>query len=145
MTSLITEQSETTGIVVLYDGACTFCTRWARRAERWLPKRGFRFAPLPVAGDEMKVVTTTGEMLGGADAAVYLARHMWWAWPVWAVSRLPGVMAVLRRGYRWVAANRYCVGGACHFGVRRLVGAVPVTTGKERQSGDKSPHSITEW
>ncbi len=98
---------------VLYDADCAFCTRWARRGERWLAGRGYRFEPLSVPSAEMKLVTTTGRALGGADAVVALAREIWWAWPVWLVSRMPGIMALFRAGYRRFAAKRYCFNGGC--------------------------------
>lgn len=99
-------------LVVFYDGECAFCTRWARRGRAWL---GFRFVAVAngAAEIEMKVVTDAGAWLRGADAIVFLCRHVWWLWVVWAVSRLPGMMRVLRWTYRWVAANRYCLNGAC--------------------------------
>lgn len=62
---------------------------------------------------EMRVLLADGKILGGADAVVYLARRIWWLWPLWAVSLVPGAMPLLRRGYRWFAANRYCIGGKC--------------------------------
>jgi len=46
---------------------------------------------------------------------VYLARRIWWAWPLWAVSRLPVVMRLLDCGYRWFAARRYCLNGSCEI------------------------------
>lgn len=93
---------------MFYDAQCRFCTTWARRGERWLGKRGFRFAPLSEPADEMKLVTNSGEVIGGARAVVYLARQIWWARPLWAVSRIPGVLGLLECGYSRVAAGRYC-------------------------------------
>ena len=108
MNSVITEITDTSGGCVFYDAQCRFCTTWARRGERWLGKRGFRFAPLSEPADEMKLVTNSGEVIGGARAVVYLARQIWWAWPLWAVSRIPGVLGLLECGYSRVAAGRYC-------------------------------------
>lgn len=77
--------------------------------------RGYRFEPFPRAAgtaattpDEMKVVTAAGDVLGGADAVVHLARQIWWAWPLWLVSYVPGMVPVLRWGYRQVAQRRHC-------------------------------------
>src|SRR5580704_5443327 len=108
MNSVITEITDKNGGIVFYDAECRFCTTWARRGERWLRKRGFRFAPLPEAADEMRLRTTDGETIGGAQAMVYLARRVWWAWPLWAMSRVPGVMRLLERGYCWFALRRNC-------------------------------------
>ena len=108
MNSVITETTDKNGGYVYYDAECRFCTTWARRGERWLGGRGFRFAPLSEPADEMKLVTHGGEIIGGARALVYLARRVWWAWPLWAVSRIPMVMRLLECGYRRVAARRNC-------------------------------------
>lgn len=103
-----TERTDNNVSRVFYDANCAFCTRWARRGQRWLAGKGYRFEPMPVAGDEMKVVTGTGQEFGGAEAVAYLARQLWWAWPLSALSRLPGMMRLLRWGYRLVAARRHC-------------------------------------
>ncbi len=113
MNSVITEITDNKGGVVFYDADCRFCTSWARRGERWLEKRGFRFAPLPEAAAEMRLLTADGETIGGAQAMSYLARQVWWAWPLWAMSRIPGATRLLEGGYRWFAARRYCLNGAC--------------------------------
>src|ERR1039458_9906211 len=108
MNSVITEITETNGGCVFYDAQCRFCTTWARRGERWLGKRGFRFAPLSELADELKLVTGSGETIGGARAVVYLARQIWWAWPLWAISRDPGVMRQLECVYRRFSSRRNC-------------------------------------
>jgi predicted DCC family thiol-disulfide oxidoreductase YuxK len=70
---------------------------------------------------EMRVLTVSGHVLGGADALLYLAhelgasRRVWWPRPLTIVSKLPLVMPVLRFAYRWVARRRYCGQGACRF------------------------------
>ena len=66
------------------------------------------FQPLPAPAEEMKVVTAAGETMGGAAALVYLARRLWWTWPLWAISRLPGMMGLLAHGYRKLARRRNC-------------------------------------
>lgn len=57
---------------------------------------------------EMVVLTSSGEIYGGADAIVFLSQRIWWAWPVYLFSKLPGVMFLLRTGYQWVADHRKC-------------------------------------
>ena len=108
MTSVITEITDINVGCVFYDAECRFCTAWARRGARWLRKRGFRYAPLTKPADAMKLVTSGGETIGGARAVVYLARRIWWAWPLWAMSRVPGVMRLLECGYHRVAVSRNC-------------------------------------
>lgn len=131
MISLITEITDAKGRRarrgwVCFDRECATCVWLARRLRPALEKRGFGLAalqdprvallfgmPAEELLREMRLVTSEGEFYSGADAVVYLAHHMWWAWPVYALSWLPGLRSVLRTGYRWFAAHRRCAGSAC--------------------------------
>ena len=62
---------------------------------------------------EMRVITTEGKVYGGASAIVYLARKIWWAWPLYAAAQLPFVSHLLDAGYRWFADHRTCSSGKC--------------------------------
>jgi predicted DCC family thiol-disulfide oxidoreductase YuxK len=62
---------------------------------------------------EMQLLLSDGTRYGGADAAVALAREIWWARPLVWISRIPGMMEILRKGYRWVAAQRSCAAEVC--------------------------------
>jgi len=62
---------------------------------------------------EMRVATADGNLYGGAQAIVYLARQIWWAWPLYAAAKLPGVPRILDAGYRWFADHRTCASGMC--------------------------------
>ena len=122
------------GYVIFYDGRCRFCTNSKRTVER-LPSRadlafvdiqdGLLMSRYPMvdpraAQGQMYVLAPDGSLAGGFDAIVSL------------LPALPGLRAlrpllapepvrkVGRRLYRWVARNRYrlggmtpCVGGAC--------------------------------
>jgi predicted DCC family thiol-disulfide oxidoreductase YuxK len=114
---------------LFFDADCKFCTRIARWLAPIMQRRGMALAPLQhpsVAellglshGDlmkEMQFLLSDGSRYGGADAAVELARQIWWAAPLVWVSRIPGMMDVLRKGYRWVAANRKCAAAQCPAG-----------------------------
>ena len=118
---------------ILYDGDCRFCTASARRFDRIFRRRGFLFLPLqtnwvlkrlglkPGAPlEEMRVLTCDGRDIGGADAVILLARKIWWAWPFFALARLPGMRDILNRAYRWIAARRGCNHIACDIKKRRL-------------------------
>lgn len=117
---------------VLYDGDCRLCVDLARRLGPWLASTGFELAPLQSEtgrallaereGDllrEMAVVTPEGEIFGGAEACVFLARYLWWARPLRLLAALPGARRLLDRLYRWVADDRHCYGGACDAAPRR--------------------------
>jgi predicted DCC family thiol-disulfide oxidoreductase YuxK len=106
---------------ILYDGDCRSCTASARRFDRIFRSRRFLFLPLqtnwvmkrldlePGAPlEEMRVLTSDGRDIGGADAVIFLARQIWWAWPFVALARLPGMHKLLDRSYRWIAAHRGC-------------------------------------
>ncbi len=129
--SLVTEHTKLTEFQdrkswLLYDGNCPICRRLAERFATTLRRRGFDLAPLQSQWvhsrlgsltceppDEMLILSSTGNILGGADAVVFLARRIWWAYPLYAIARLPGVMWLLGHLYRWVAKNRDCFGGVC--------------------------------
>ena len=114
----MTEISETSNPackVVLYDDACGMCLRTVARLRPLLEPRGFRFDAFPAGVEkiEMKLMQPDGQVIGGADAVVAMARAVWWLRPLTFLTRLPGVMPLLRRAYRKVAANRHCISGAC--------------------------------
>ena len=96
---------------IFYDGTCSFCTQWARRGEAL----GFRCEPLNDGRTAavMKVRTAEGTELGGAEAIAHLCRQVWWLWPVWWVSRMPGIGRAGRWGYAVVASRRHCRRDGC--------------------------------
>ena len=104
---------------ILYDGKCPSCTASARRFSRVFRRRGYLFLPLQTEWvmqrlalepgaplEEMHVLTNDSRDIAGADAVIFLARQIWWAWPVVAFAQLPGMHELLDRGYRWIAAHR---------------------------------------
>jgi predicted DCC family thiol-disulfide oxidoreductase YuxK len=111
---------------IYYDDECQFCRGMLRRFGRTLARRRFIFVPLQAPGaarllgvsdehllDEMRVRLDNGAVFGGASALVAIARRIWWAWPLWALSRVPGAMPLMNAAYRWIARNRHCLNGAC--------------------------------
>ncbi|MEY2560648.1 MAG: hypothetical protein QOG51_1063 [Verrucomicrobiota bacterium] len=152
---MISELTETTEVKeavsfrgwIFYDRDCSFCRELALRFENVFAKRGFCFEPLQQewvqerlnltreeALEEMRVLTGTGEVFGGADAVIFLSRQLWWARPLAFLARLPFVHAVLQRLYRWVAAHRTCAinnAAAPKFSVRTrwvLLAILPLVT-----------------
>jgi predicted DCC family thiol-disulfide oxidoreductase YuxK len=114
------------GGIVLYDGQCGFCSRWVKRWERTLARRGFEIASLdePWVAEQLKqsheelvtdirLLTASGQLISGADVYLYVARRIWWAWPFYAVFSLPGFNRLIHAGYRWFARNRYMVSRSC--------------------------------
>ena len=111
---------------LFFDAKCGFCTRIARWLAPILQRRGLALAPLqdPRVGSllglsgtellrEMRFLLADGSQCGGADAAVALAREIWWGRPLVWVAKLPGMMDRLRAGYRWIAVRRSCAAERC--------------------------------
>ena len=111
---------------IFFDRDCSVCISLARRFRPIFEKRGFGLAALQdprvaallcLPPDkvllEMRVVTTDGQVFGGSDAALFLARQVYWMWPLYAAAKLPGVPRILGAGYRWFADHRRCVSGRC--------------------------------
>ena len=130
MISLVSEYTDGKGRHArgwfFFDAECRFCTRIARWLAPILEKRGLELAPLqdPRVGAllglrreelmrEMQFLLSDGSRYGGADAAVALAREIWWWWPLVWISRIPGMMEILRKGYRRVAVSRNCAAVSC--------------------------------
>lgn len=110
---------------VLYDEACGFCRTWVRRFEATLRRRGFAIAPLQagwvrerLALDDadllvdIRLLLPDGRQIAGADVYRHCMRRIWWAWPLWLLSLLPGGRQIFDWSYRTFARNRYCVPAA---------------------------------
>jgi predicted DCC family thiol-disulfide oxidoreductase YuxK len=111
---------------LFFDADCGFCTRIAQWVAPILGRRGFAVAPLQDARvgallglphaelmREMRVLLPDGQQYGGADAAVALARDIWWARPLAWLARVPGLMPRMRRLYHWFAERRHCAATNC--------------------------------
>jgi predicted DCC family thiol-disulfide oxidoreductase YuxK len=113
---------------VLYDGDCPLCRKWVARFEQTLTMRGFDLAPLQSAWvtecfdlpehellSRMRVLTRDGRDFAGADALIYLAGRVWWAWPFYLAAHVPFVTPLLRRAYDFFARHRHCHAGSCFY------------------------------
>jgi predicted DCC family thiol-disulfide oxidoreductase YuxK len=110
--------------VLLFDGACAFCSRWAARLLRWLPEgaveaRSFRepgaLALLPGVSPErceraLQLVRADGRVFEGAEAAVQALRHGRWGLLARAYYA-PGIRQAADAVYRLTAGNRFRIGG----------------------------------
>jgi len=131
MISLSSELTDTKGRHaargwILFDRDCNICTSLARRFRRTFEKRGFDLAvlqdprvtallalPTEQLLREMQVVTCECEIYSGAKAIVYLAQQIWWAWPLFAAAKIPGLPRILDAGCRWFANHRHCSSSTC--------------------------------
>jgi predicted DCC family thiol-disulfide oxidoreductase YuxK len=120
---------------IFFDRDCIICTSLARRFRHTFQKRGFGLAALQdprvaallgLPPDrlllEMRVVTCEGEIYGGAEAMVFLAGQVWWAWPFFVAGKLPGVSRILSIAYRWFADHRQCISGRCLLSEKHHLG-----------------------
>ncbi len=111
---------------VFYDADCRFCRGWADRLSGPLGARGFRWKPLQTPGTagrlglsetelrrELCLRTAGGQVVGGWDACVRLIAAFPWLKPIALLLSAPGLRTLGRKGYRWVARHRHCLGGDC--------------------------------
>jgi predicted DCC family thiol-disulfide oxidoreductase YuxK len=111
---------------ILYDGGCGFCYRWVNFWKNVVARRGFGIKDLQSASsdgtlriakenllDDIRVLTRDGKLESGADAYLYMARRIWWAWPFYAIFSLPGLNSLLWWGYRSFNRNRYRISRHC--------------------------------
>lgn len=111
---------------LFFDAECAFCTGIARWLVGPMKRRGLAVAPLQdprvamllgLSPKELlraiRFVLTDGSHYFGAAAALAVARELWWARPLVWVARVPGMMSVIRAGYRWVARRRRCPAEHC--------------------------------
>jgi predicted DCC family thiol-disulfide oxidoreductase YuxK len=123
---------------ILYDGECGFCFRWVHLWQNVVERRGFALKDLQCASadgsleispenllDDLLILTPSGKVETGADAYLFVARQIWWAWLFYAVFSLPGFNWILWRGYRWFNRNRYRISRHCPLPERAPAARVP--------------------
>ncbi len=123
--------------VVVYDEECPFCQRQITRIRRRDSLGRFEYVPRQTAGlverfpalaegdfdTGMRLIRPDGRIYVGADSVYHIARRLpVWRWFAW-LYRIPGIRAVARSAYAWVAAHRKSLGRDCDDGAC----AVPVT------------------
>ncbi len=120
---------------LFYDGNCPFCLNTLTRFKPLLERRGIKQLPLQAEQvqqglnltdekllEEMKFVDGKGELHGGADALLCLARMYWWSWPLFAMAKFPGVTPIFHAAYKQFAKGRYCLSGTCALPAHRPTG-----------------------
>lgn len=113
---------------IFYDATCGLCTGTIGRWQKTLQRAGFALEPLQgdharsvlhfsgnAIPDEMKLQTTQGDILGGVDALLHIARRIWWCWPIWMVAQVPGVKGIFGMIYRRIARRRHKLSGVCQI------------------------------
>ena len=112
---------------LVYDGDCPFCRRGVARIARADRAGTFEFVarqtegltkrfPKLAEGDfnsGMRLITPDDTIHIGADAAYQIARRLrFWRSIAWWYL-VPGIHALTRAVYAWIAANRQSLGGKC--------------------------------
>lgn len=113
--------------LVVYDGDCSFCRDFVRRARTWTGT-AVSYTPYQQAGERIHGIPSAdfaaavhllepnGEVYKGAHAVFrLLAHHPAWRWLLWCYRHLPGFAAASERVYRGVARHRRCL-SACQLG-----------------------------
>lgn len=106
--------------LVVYDGDCSFCRDFVRRARTWTGP-SVSYVPYQEGGEQISgipnaefaaavhLLEPTGEVYKGAHAVFrLLARRPAWRWLLGCYRHLPGCAAASEWVYRWVAHHRRC-------------------------------------
>lgn len=115
---------------ILYDGDCGVCSHWVPRWRTTLSRLGLEVAPLQSAWVEertglahdalltdLRLLRNDGSIIAGADVYRYVMRRVWWAYPLYLVSVVPGFRQVFDWGYRTFAQHRMRISASC--GIRQ--------------------------
>jgi predicted DCC family thiol-disulfide oxidoreductase YuxK len=121
---------------VFYDASCRLCARSRRTIERMKPTADVTFVDVQDEGAmrafptvdrqaglaQMFVMDPAGRLSGGYDAFLSLLPALRLLRPLRPALRFAPVRAIGRRVYRWVARNRYRLGGrvSCQNGACRI-------------------------
>lgn len=111
---------------VLYDGDCGICQKILGQMSTSFEKRGFAVAALQeewvaeaidISGvdlyRDLRVLLVDGTLYSGAEAYRYMMRRIWWTYPVYLVSLVPGFRQFFDWCYRKFADNRHRFSQAC--------------------------------
>lgn len=111
---------------VLFDGGCGVCSRWVPYWEPTLQRLGLAIAPLqspwvrqrtglaPEALlDDIRLLRPDGRLISGADVYRYVMRRLWWTYPLYLLSEVPGLRDLFDWGYRKFARHRMKISNTC--------------------------------
>jgi predicted DCC family thiol-disulfide oxidoreductase YuxK len=113
---------------VLYDASCGVCRTGMTAWERSLHRHGFGIRPIqdPWVQEHISVPQVTllndlqlilydGRRLSGEEAYRYILRQVWWTYPLYLISRLPGFRLLFNRTYRAIATHRHTLSTLCRL------------------------------
>jgi predicted DCC family thiol-disulfide oxidoreductase YuxK len=113
---------------VLFDGSCGICSRLVSRWKPTLSRLGLEIEPLQSPWVQKRIGLTPGELLtdirllrpdgqliSGADVYRYVMRRIWWTYPLYLISRMPGLNRLFDWGYRTFAQHRTRISATCRI------------------------------
>ncbi len=119
---------------IFFDAGCGMCSAGARRWQATVERAGFELIQLqdPRASEilglapgelpgEIKLRTRDGQIIGGVDAFAYVARYVWWAFPLHLWMAVSPVRELAKTAYLPIARNRQRISGVC--GLRPMIAA----------------------
>lgn len=111
---------------LLYDDSCGFCRGAISYGKSILLRLGYDFAPLqsdwvrdhftiPISEllNDVRLLLPNGTNLAGADVYRHIMQRLWWAYPIYLLSCVPGLRQLFDLVYRLIASNRQLVSKAC--------------------------------
>lgn len=111
---------------VLYDADCGVCSRWVSAWAPTLQRYGLAVAPLQSSWveeriglarsdliKEIRLLERDGRLHSGANAYRFLMRRIWWAYPLYLLSGLPGLRHAFDWAYRTFATHRMRISSSC--------------------------------
>ena len=111
---------------VLYDGDCGVCSRWVTSWGPTLLRHCLAIAPLQSAWvqertglppadllSDIRLLQPTGQLLAGPDVYRYMMRRIWWTYPVYLLSKVPGLSQLFDWAYRTFARHRMRISASC--------------------------------
>jgi hypothetical protein len=129
---------------LLYDGSCGVCSRGVSAWAPTLDRYGIGIAPLQSDWVRTQLNVSDAELLAdvrllarvadsktgrhenlgpyqqivGADVYRYIMRRIWWAYPLYLLTRVPGLRTLYEWGYRRFAERRYHISRVCRLDPR---------------------------
>lgn len=111
---------------LLYDDSCGFCRGVIGLGKPILLRLGYDYAPLQsdwlrghfaIPSSELlrdvRLLLPNGSNLAGTDVYRHIMQRLWWAYPIYLLSCVPGLRQLFDFSYRLIASNRQLVSKAC--------------------------------
>jgi hypothetical protein len=62
---------------------------------------------------DIRLLQTDGKLFSGADVYRYVLRRIWWGYPLYLFSVMPGLRHAFDWGYRTFARHRMRISSSC--------------------------------